>query len=232
MTKGQKLSKKRIHDPSLREYLDQVKKDVKIQDESDEDFLKQANKFYHHRNAKNGHGDLVEDFDGDDVTELPVLQHTHMQEFAFRYAMEPRSIAEWAKIFGISRHTVAAWLKRQDISTYVNLIRRHRFLRFSEKRMQIEELAFDQLKALLEYPTNDDIYESKRKLVMEIYSFDPAARRHLVAAITNSNVAADVERDHTRKMRRVGNDKKLLIDDKSEMDEIEDAIAIEMESDK
>ena len=225
MTKGQALNRKKIRDPSLREYLDLVKEDVKIQDESDEEFMKQANKFYNHRNANNGYGNLVDDVT-EEITELPELKHGHMQEFAFRYAMEPRSISDWAIEFKLSRHTLSAWLKRKDVSRYITLVRRNRFLRFSIKRVQIDELAMEQLKALLAYPINDDNFESKRKLVMEVLMFNPKARKHIAASVNASEVANAAGKEYDRKMRHAGKSNKLLIEDKSEMDEIEEAIAM------
>lgn len=218
--------KKKIRDPTFRKYLDDLRASVQVQNESDKDFVDQANKLFRHRNVDSGYGDPVVDDDTGPVRELPTIRHRHMEEFAFRYAMEPRNIAYWADTFGVSVNSIKNWLKRKDVSKYIAALRRHRYLIYAHKRMQIETETLDLILKLIRHPLSDDNFESKRRLAMELISLDPSAHRSLTARLTgNSKKLPDLLPSPSKRLspsRSSGSVEVSEIDD----DEIEAAISV------
>ena len=217
-------AKKRIRDPSFRAYLDELKDAVRVQDETDKDFVDQANKFYHHRNSNIGHGDPVVGDAVRDFSDLPKIPLRHMEEFAFRYAMEPRPMTYWAKEFGVNRHTILAWLRRKDVVRYIQALKRYRYLAFAKKRVEIEEAVYDLVMKLIKHPLTDENFESKRKLAMELISFEPNVKRTIAGQIVGPGRRQEPPKSLPRS---VGSS--ILNDDQiqKEMDDIEEAISLE-----
>ena len=224
---GKKRKRNNFKDPTLREFLNKVKTEVLVQEASDSDFLKQANRFYSHRNLNNG----LEPVDvNDEIEELPTLKHIHMQEFAFRYAMEARSLAFWSRELKINNKTLATWLKRKDVTHFITALKRQRYFRFSVMRTRIEEAAMKELLTLIQFETTNENYASKAKLIMEVLMFDPHARKSLQAQIqgardTRNGPGNEIE-DKRKEMRQVGETASDVIPGRSEIEDIEDAIEI------
>lgn len=81
--------------------------------------------------------------------ELPVLPE-YLREFAFRYALENRSIADWARLFHVATATISNWLRRPDVLKYVMTLRYERRLQIVEMTTQAEGKALKKLNEILE----------------------------------------------------------------------------------
>lgn len=81
--------------------------------------------------------------------ELPVLPE-YLKDFAFRYALEYRSQADWARVFHVATATIGQWVRRPDVLKYVMTIRFERRLRLLEMTEQAENKALKKLNEILE----------------------------------------------------------------------------------
>ena len=223
--KTTKRRKKRqsSRDPKLGFFLERVRAEVLIQEDNDSEALAQANRFYSNRNLAHGNGNVVGDI-SEEITELPTLSHVHLQEFAFRYAMENRSLRYWAEQFGVSRKTAMNWIQRPDVNRYIIVLRRNHFLRVAAMRTRIDLAAMDELYEMIRWPTTDDNYAVKSKLLMTVLTFDPRTQNNLPQMISARRPMLESKREE---MRPVGaSSVSDVIPDKSEVDDIESAIAI------
>lgn len=157
---------KKIKDKDFQRFLDETRTRLRVQDESDQEFIDQANRFYtSHKNIGDGRRALIVE---DDIDSLPKLTNVRIQEFAFRYAMEPRTCSFWAAEFRVTRNTILGWLKRRDVIHFITALRRQRYLRIAAKRVQVESKVFDVIMEMLNHPLSDENFESKRRLVMDL----------------------------------------------------------------
>lgn len=222
-TKKRRKKNQNSRDPKLGFFLERVRAEVLIQEENDAEALAQANRFYSHRNLTHGNGNIVGDI-SEEITELPTLKHVHMQEFAFRYAMENRPLAFWGEEFGVSRKTITNYLKRPDVNRYIIVLRRNHFLRIAAMRTRIDLAAMDELYEMIRWPTTDDNYAVKSKLLMAVLTFDPRTANNLPQMISARRPMLESKREE---LRPVGaSSVSDVIPDKSEVDDIESAIAI------
>jgi hypothetical protein len=101
-----------------------------------------------------------------EVYELPELSEKH-REFAFRTAIESRSISEWSRIFHVSPQSICDWKKNPKIHAYTNIIRRKRLTLLAEKNIILEDKARSKLLSLLDIDINDDNIDSIRKAILD-----------------------------------------------------------------
>ena len=84
---------------------------------------------------------------------LPVLPE-YLRDFAFRYALEMRSYADWARIYHVAVATIGQWLRRPDVLKYVTTLRYERRLRLLEMTEQAETKALRKLNEILDQDVN------------------------------------------------------------------------------
>lgn len=81
--------------------------------------------------------------------EMPVLPE-YLRDFAFRYALENRSIADWGRAFHVATATISNWLRRADVLKYIMTIRYEKRLRMLEMTDQAENKALRKLNEILD----------------------------------------------------------------------------------
>ena len=80
--------------------------------------------------------------------ELPILPE-YLREFAFRYALENRSVTDWARMFHVAPPTVSNWLSRPNVLKYIMTLRYERRLQIVEMTTQAEGKALKKLNEIL-----------------------------------------------------------------------------------
>ena len=223
MRRKKAKEKRQIRDPSFRQFLE----DVRVKATSDAQFLDQANKLPSRRQAHERQADIdlsdVGENDGK-IQKLPELNHRHLQEFAFRYCTEVRSIQEWAKIFGVHRHTILNWLRRGDVLHFQAVLRRNRFLMASERQMRTETLAWKKIMKLLQYPISEENYAAQAKFVLELVAFNPNMRKVIQAQVqATKKLSGGSMRDVSPAVQDA---------DVDDLEEIEDAITLQVKVEK
>jgi hypothetical protein len=91
-----------------------------------------------------------------------------LKEFAFRYATEYRTNADWAHLFHVSTFTIYSWLGREDIAGFIAKIRQERRLLMAERLNDLEKKAFAKLSKILDFPLTEDSLEPIRKAVLDV----------------------------------------------------------------
>lgn len=101
--------------------------------------------------------------------ELPNLPE-YLREFAFRYATENRTNADWAHIFHISTLTVYKWISMPDVAGFIVKIKVERRALMAERLNTLEKKAFAKYDKILDLPVIPDgpIIEALRKTLYDI----------------------------------------------------------------
>lgn len=101
-----------------------------------------------------------------EVYELPELSERH-RDFAFRWATESRTNADWGQIFHVSAYTIGQWKRYPKVRTYHDIIEAKRATRMAEQRRLIEDKAIKRLSDLLDVEFAGDTIESIRKGILD-----------------------------------------------------------------
>ncbi|RDE12146.1 MAG: hypothetical protein C4K49_10715 [Candidatus Thorarchaeota archaeon] len=106
-----------------------------------------------------------------DDPELPLLPEKHRM-FAFRWATEFRTNADWGRIFHVSDTRIAEWKKNPKILKYYLIIRRKQNLVLMERMKLLETKAFQKLYELLDMDITDKNADVIRKTIMNVLGVD------------------------------------------------------------
>jgi hypothetical protein len=98
---------------------------------------------------------------------LPDLPE-NLREFAFRYATEYRTNADWAHIFHTSTFTIYSWISRSDVAGFIAKIKQERRLLMAERLSDLEKKAYTKLNKILDFPLTQDSLEPIRKTIIDI----------------------------------------------------------------
>jgi len=109
---------------------------------------------------------------------LPDLPE-NLREFAFRYATEYRTNADWAHIFHTSTFTVYTWISRSDVAGFILKIKQERRLLMAERLSDLEKKAYHKLNKILDFPLTEDSIEPIRKAILDILNLTQNPSRKL-----------------------------------------------------
>ena len=98
--------------------------------------------------------------------ELPELSERH-RDFAFRWATESRSNADWGQIFHVSAYTIGQWKRYPKVKAYHDIIEAKRLTRMAERMRLMEDKAINKLSDLLDVEFSGDTIESIRKGILD-----------------------------------------------------------------
>ena len=107
---------------------------------------------------------------------LPDLPE-NLREFAFRYATEYRTNADWAHIFHTSTFTIYTWISRSDVAGFILKVKQERRLLMAERLSDLAKKAYDKLNKILNFPLTEDSIEPIRKTIIDILTLTQPGRK-------------------------------------------------------
>lgn len=163
-----------------------------------------------------------------DDPELPLLPEKHRM-FAFRWATEFRTNADWGRIFHVSDTRIAEWKKNPKILKYYLIIRRKQNLVLMERMKLLETKAFQKLYELLDMDITDKNADVIRKTIMNVLGVDVEGTLNLrvtaeAGAVASANGPAAEPKAAARAEASV--DIKKLRDRLDEMALLEDLVDV------
>lgn len=130
-----------------------------------------------------------------DDPELPLLPEKHRM-FAFRWATEYRTNAEWARIFHVSDTRIAEWKRNPKILKYYLIIRQKQNMVLMERMKLLETKAFQKLYEILDMEVNAKNADVIRKTIMNVLGVN-------VDGALNLNVIAQAGASEEGSSRRI-----------------------------
>jgi hypothetical protein len=105
--------------------------------------------------------------DAIETYQLPELSERH-RDFAFRWATESRTNADWGQIFHVSAYTIGQWKRYPKVKAYHDIIEAKRMARITERVRLLEDKAYHRLSDLLDVEFSDGTIESIRKGILNV----------------------------------------------------------------
>jgi hypothetical protein len=90
-----------------------------------------------------------------------------LQEFAFRWATERRTLREWAEIFRVRPSTIHNWKNDLRVVKYAAVIKYKRNALLVERALFVETRAFAKLNEIFDMPINNSNMETIRKSIID-----------------------------------------------------------------
>jgi hypothetical protein len=118
--------------------------------------------------------------------ELPNLPE-NLREFAFRYATEYRTNADWAHLFHQSTFTIYSWISRSDVAGFIAKIKYERRMLMAERLNDLEKKAYTKLSKILDFPLTEDSLEPLRKTIIDILTLTQGPGRKRDAPFISIN---------------------------------------------
>lgn len=99
-----------------------------------------------------------------DMDSLPYIPE-RKRDFAFRYAMEYKSVREWAAEYNVAVNTISSWLCDPKVKAYIAVTRYEKRMFTLARRIVLENRVYDRLMEFLNKPlTNDNASAMERAL--------------------------------------------------------------------
>lgn len=135
---------------------------------------------------------LVSYIDVSDLPDMDALPYIteRKRDFAFRYAMEYKSIREWSVEYKVTVQTIHRWLGDPGVRAYVAVTRYEKRMFTLARRIVLENRVYDRLMEFLKKPLTNDNASAMEKALEFAYDIlnDPSHAGNRSKAAFNRSV--------------------------------------------